>query len=174
MVHCGFHHISRINTAQSEEQLRVMVKARANSVEGCGYMLAHARPVRAGAAERDLTGGWKEPLAFAGHDGHHAFGDGALKQLDQRANLACALAFDLGPVIFFKLCDGDFYLVDRGAAYERVDLSCLNLQVDDRAVAHIGAPAWHSVGVVAVCFKVITPGFAPEGRGDFATSDFDG
>src|SRR5262245_39529177 len=43
-----------------------------------------------------------------------------------------------------------------------MDFARLNLQIDYRAIAHIGPAARQAVGIVAVPFEVPAPGLAPE------------
>src|SRR5262249_3968707 len=68
--------------------------------------------------------------------------------------------------------DGD--LVELGAADERRDFTRRNLQINHRAVAHVGAPARHPVCEIAVALEVVAPGFTPPRARDGATCDGDG
>ena len=75
-----------------------MVEARADAVERGGDVLAHGGPVWARAAEGDLMRRWKEPLALARDDLHHALGDGSLEKLYEGIDLARALPLELRPL----------------------------------------------------------------------------
>ena len=150
-----------------------MVETCAHAVERCRHVLAHRRPVGARAIERNLTGCGKEPRTLAAHDLHHALGDGALQQLDQRVDLARALVLDAGPSPLDQALDLDVDLVDFRATDEGADAPGLDLQVDHRAVAHVRPAARQSIGVVAVGLEVLAPRVAPKSRGDLAARNLD-
>ena len=69
--------------------------------------------------------------------------------------------------------DVDLHLVDFRAAHQRLDLAARDLQVDDRAIADIGAPARQPVFVVGIAFEIVAPRLAPEALGDLTALDDD-
>src|SRR5689334_5279467 len=69
--------------------------------------------------------------------------------------------------------DRNLDLVELGAGDERHHLAFGDLQVDDRTVPDIGAPARQAVRIVAVALKIGAPRLAPEALGNRTALDRD-
>ena len=104
-----------------------MIEARAHAVQRRGDVFAHGGPIRARAVEGDLMRRWKQPLALAANDLHHALGDCSLKQLHQRVDLASALPLDLRPRLVGQWLALDLHHVQICAADERTNPAGLDL-----------------------------------------------
>ena len=83
-----------VHLPQPEEQLRLLVEARAHAVQHRRDVLAHRGPVRAAARERDLARRREQPGALRAQVLHHALRKAALQQLDERVDLARAAPAD--------------------------------------------------------------------------------
>ena len=64
--------IQVIGLAQQEQKIGLFVVPRSHAVQGSGYVLAHFRPVRTRAFERDLLRCRKEAGLLTRHRGHYA------------------------------------------------------------------------------------------------------
>ena len=68
----------------------------------------------------------------------------------QSAQIACHRAFTVALIV---ICD----VIDFGAADQRRDTSCVDLQIDHQAVADIAAAARQTARVVAIALHLVAP-----------------
>jgi hypothetical protein len=142
--------LRRIDAAQQEEELGTCIEARSYAVHGSRDVLAHGRPIRTGARQRDLGGAREDTPRLVGHDLHDPVRELALKQLDQRVHLPRAIARNRVPARLRERLHVELDGVHARPANERLHLSAGDVEVHDRAVPCVGASAGETVLVVAV------------------------
>ena len=127
-------------------------------------MLAQPGRVGATALHLDFLGTREQSFGRMRKPLHHARVETSLKQVDQRGDRLRALGLEPSPRRLRQRLDGNRNRVDLRAADNRLDLALLDLQVDDRAIAGVGAAARQAIGKIAVRFEIVAPGLAPDTR----------
>jgi len=119
-----------VDLAKSGQELRLVVEARAHTVEHGRDVLAHRRPVGAAAQEG------VPPARERGRSADD--GKAPLKQLDERIDAAGVILANRFPAGAAHRGDVDLHLVEGRTADAPIDFSRVDLQVDDRTVADAG------------------------------------
>src|SRR5262249_42771640 len=123
------------------EQFRPTVEPAPHTIEHGGNVFAHVRPVRTAAVKSNLARLGEQAMGAVGHDGHHLVRQLALEQFEQRADVPGTFIFDGGPCSGFELFDTDDDIVQLRTADDSFDTPGPDIQVADRTIADVGAPA---------------------------------
>ena len=165
--------VEMIHLPQLEQKLGFAIETVANAVQRGSYVLAHACPVGTGTGHLDLRGRREKTAVAAGHDRHHAGREPALQKLHHGADPGTALLFEFLPAGHGKRPNLDGDAIKARAADHGCDLARLDLEIDHRTVANVGAAARQTIREIAVRLQVVAPGLAPEGGSDGAARDLD-
>ncbi len=163
------HEVLDRGAAQHEEERGFVVEAGPDAIEDRRDMLAHRDPVRARAPKADLARPGKEPVRRRDQVRHHLRRQPPLEQFDDRGHAARAAIDQLLPAGRGDGIDFDPDVVDPRAADQCRHLPALDIEMDDRPVAQVGATPGEAVGVVGERLEVLAPRRAPERRGGVAT-----
>jgi hypothetical protein len=96
--------------------------------------------VRATASKPDFRWPWKQAAILTAEPLHHPFGKPPLQQFHQGVDPARTIGAKRLPAGLGDVPDADLDLIDLRPADHRRYLARRYLQIEHRAVAHVGAP----------------------------------
>ena len=89
-----------------------------------------------------------------------------MEQFNKRSDTAAAALFDPIPLFRSERLDRNRLLVEVRSLHECGDLSRLDGEAEDGAIAHVGAPSREAIFKIPERLKMVTPGLPPETRRD--------
>lgn len=138
-----------VNAAKQEQQVRLCVKPRSDTVHHGRNVFAHVGPVRAVARIPDLAGQGEKTAFAVGNGAHDLVGQLPLEQFYEGTNLARASLFQFRPLRFALRLDIDADTVQVRTGNNGLNLSLADAEMADRPVAHVGSSARQTVAVVS-------------------------